>query len=151
MHYVAGYHLRLHQHGILIVAIQQVSIHKTRTNIGKADVYSLHVCQLCQSLYVSILKTLGGRISRCRPQPLGTGNGTDDGNMTAAGGRFAFMTGVVRAVEPVTKVRLYNENSKKVIEEFVPVEDESLMEKLIAIVERRFDGEEVGDDPDEEI
>ncbi len=37
------------------------------------------------------------------------------------------------------------------MEEFVPVEDESLMEKLIAIVERRFDGEEVGDDPDEEI
>ena len=37
------------------------------------------------------------------------------------------------------------------MEEFIPVEDESLMEKLIAIVQRRFDGEEVGDDPDEEI
>ncbi len=37
------------------------------------------------------------------------------------------------------------------MEEFVPVEDDSLMEKLIAIVQRRFDGEEVGDDPDEEI
>jgi hypothetical protein len=37
------------------------------------------------------------------------------------------------------------------MEEFVPVEDDSLMEKLIAIVQRRFDGEEIGDDPDEEI
>ncbi len=37
------------------------------------------------------------------------------------------------------------------MEEFLPVEDENLMEKLIAIVQRRFDGEEVGDDPDEEI
>ena len=37
------------------------------------------------------------------------------------------------------------------MEEFVPIEDDSLMEKLIAIVQRRFDGEEVGDDPDEEI
>ena len=37
------------------------------------------------------------------------------------------------------------------MEEFVPVEDDSLLEKLIAIVQRRFDGEEVGDDPDEEI
>ena len=37
------------------------------------------------------------------------------------------------------------------MEEFVPVEDEALMEKLIAIVQRRFDGEEIGDDPDEEI
>ena len=37
------------------------------------------------------------------------------------------------------------------MEEFIPVEDESLMEKLIAIVQRRFDGEEIGDDPDEEI
>ena len=35
------------------------------------------------------------------------------------------------------------------MEEFVPIEDDSLMEKLI--VQRRFDGEEVGDDPDEEI
>ena len=37
------------------------------------------------------------------------------------------------------------------MEEFLPVEDEALMEKLIAIVQRRFDGEEIGDDPDEEI
>ena len=37
------------------------------------------------------------------------------------------------------------------MEEFVPVEDDSLLEKLIAIVQRRFDGEEIGDDPDEEI
>lgn len=37
------------------------------------------------------------------------------------------------------------------MEEFVPVEDESLMEKLIAIVQRRFEGEDVGDDPDEEV
>ena len=35
--------------------------------------------------------------------------------------------------------------------EFVPVEDDALLEKLIAIVQRRFDGEEIGDDPDEEI
>lgn len=37
------------------------------------------------------------------------------------------------------------------MEEFVPVEDDGLMEKLIAIVQRRFDGEEIGDDPEEEI
>ena len=37
------------------------------------------------------------------------------------------------------------------MEEFVPVEDDALLEKLIAIVQRRFDGEEIGDDPDEEI
>ena len=37
------------------------------------------------------------------------------------------------------------------MEEFVPVEDDSLLEKLISIVQRRFDGEEIGDDPDEEI
>ena len=41
--------------------------------------------------------------------------------------------------------------SAPTMEEFVPIEDDSLMEKLIAIVQRRFDGEEVGDDPDEEI
>ena len=28
---------------------------------------------------------------------------------------------------------------------------DALLEKLIAIVQRRFDGEEIGDDPDEEI
>ena len=37
------------------------------------------------------------------------------------------------------------------MEEFVPVEDDALLEKLIAIAQRRFDGEEIGDDPDEEI
>ena len=37
------------------------------------------------------------------------------------------------------------------MEEFIPVEDDALLSKLIAIVQRRFDGEEIGDDPDEEI
>ena len=50
------------------------------------------------------------------------------GNMTAAVGPFAVMTGLVPAVEPVTKVRMYNENSKKVIEEFVPVEGGQVVE-----------------------
>jgi 2-methylaconitate cis-trans-isomerase PrpF len=45
------------------------------------------------------------------------------GNMTAAVGPFSVMTGLVPAVEPVTKIRMYNENSGKVIEEFVPVKD----------------------------
>ena len=37
------------------------------------------------------------------------------------------------------------------MEEFIPVEDDALLAKLITIVQRRFDGEEIGDDPDEEI
>ena len=48
-------------------------------------------------------------------------------------------------------VRDYIEQMDDDMEEFVPVEDDALLEKLIAIVQRRFDGEEIGDDPDEEI
>ena len=51
------------------------------------------------------------------------------GNMTAAVGPFAVMTGLVPAAEPVTKVRMYNENSGKVIEEFVPVKDGQVEEE----------------------
>lgn len=45
------------------------------------------------------------------------------GNMTSAVGPFAISQGMVPAVEPVTKVRMLNLNTNKVIEEFVPVKN----------------------------
>ncbi|MBR1895225.1 MAG: PrpF protein [Pyramidobacter sp.] len=45
------------------------------------------------------------------------------GNISSAVGPFAIDEGLVKAVEPVTVVRVYNTNTKKVIEEYVEVED----------------------------
>lgn len=45
------------------------------------------------------------------------------GNISAGVGPFAIMRGLVKAQEPVTTVRIYNTNSKKILVEEVPVED----------------------------
>lgn len=45
------------------------------------------------------------------------------GNISSAVGPFSVDEGLVKAVEPVTVVRVYNTNTKKVIEEHVEVED----------------------------
>lgn len=45
------------------------------------------------------------------------------GNISSAVGPFAIDEGLVKAVEPVTVVRIYNENTKKIIESHVRVED----------------------------
>lgn len=45
------------------------------------------------------------------------------GNMTSAVGPFAISQGMVQAEEPITKVRMLNLNTNKIIEEFVPVKD----------------------------
>lgn len=45
------------------------------------------------------------------------------GNMSSAVGPFAIIKGLVPAVEPVTKVRIYNTNTQKVIEAQVQVKD----------------------------
>lgn len=45
------------------------------------------------------------------------------GNMTSAVGPFSIDQGLVRATDPVTKVRMLNLNTNKVIEEFVPTRD----------------------------
>lgn len=45
------------------------------------------------------------------------------GNMTSAVGPFAISQGMVQAEEPITKVRMLNLNTNKVIEEFVPTKD----------------------------
>ena len=45
------------------------------------------------------------------------------GNISSAVGPFAIDEGLVEAREPVTVVRVYNTNTKKVIEEYVEVED----------------------------
>ncbi len=45
------------------------------------------------------------------------------GNISSAVGPFAVSQGLVKAVEPVTTVRIYNTNTKKVFEEEVPVKD----------------------------
>ncbi len=50
------------------------------------------------------------------------------GNMTSAVGPFAIMTGMVRADEGFTKVRMLNLNSDKIIEVFVPVKDGAVVE-----------------------
>lgn len=42
------------------------------------------------------------------------------GNMTSAVGPFAISQGLVQATDPVTKVRMLNLNTNKVIEEYVP-------------------------------
>ena len=45
------------------------------------------------------------------------------GNMSAGVGPFAIYTGLVTPVEPVTIVRIYNTNTRKLIEAHVPVQD----------------------------
>ncbi|MCE5286168.1 MAG: 3-methylitaconate isomerase [Pelosinus sp.] len=45
------------------------------------------------------------------------------GNISSGVGVFAIQQGIVKAVEPVTVVRIYNTNTKKVIEASVPVKD----------------------------
>lgn len=45
------------------------------------------------------------------------------GNMSSGVGPFAIAKGLVPAEEPVTKVRIYNTNTKKIIEASVPVKD----------------------------
>lgn len=45
------------------------------------------------------------------------------GNISSGVGPFAIDEGLVPAVEPITKVRIYNTNTKKVIEAEVPVKD----------------------------
>lgn len=45
------------------------------------------------------------------------------GNMSSAVGPFAIIKGLVPAVEPVTKVRIYNTNTQKVIEAHVQVKE----------------------------
>ena len=45
------------------------------------------------------------------------------GNISSGVGPFAIEQGMVKAVEPVTRVRIYNTNTKKVFEAYVPVKD----------------------------
>lgn len=45
------------------------------------------------------------------------------GNISAGAGVYAVRQGLVKAVEPVTVVRIYNTNTKKVIEASIPVKD----------------------------
>ena len=45
------------------------------------------------------------------------------GNISSAVGPFAIDEGLVSAAEPITTVRVYNENTKKIIEELVRVEN----------------------------
>jgi len=45
------------------------------------------------------------------------------GNMSSGVGPFAIGKGLVPAEEPITKVRIYNTNTKKVIEAHIPVKD----------------------------
>lgn len=45
------------------------------------------------------------------------------GNISSGVGPFAIDTGLVKAVEPITKVRIYNTNSKKMIYAYVPTVD----------------------------
>ena len=45
------------------------------------------------------------------------------GNMSSGVGPFAIYKGMVKAEEPITKVRIYNTNTKKIIEAHVPVVD----------------------------
>jgi 2-methylaconitate cis-trans-isomerase PrpF len=45
------------------------------------------------------------------------------GNISAGVGVYAIEQGLVKAAEPVTIVRIYNTNTKKVIEAYIPVKD----------------------------
>ncbi|WP_378953448.1 2-methylaconitate cis-trans isomerase PrpF family protein [Pelosinus sp. sgz500959] len=45
------------------------------------------------------------------------------GNMSSGVGPFAIQQGLVAITEPITKVRIYNTNTKKVIEAEIPVKD----------------------------
>lgn len=45
------------------------------------------------------------------------------GNLSAGVGPFAIQTGLVAVEEPITKVRIYNTNTKKIIEAAIPVKD----------------------------
>lgn len=45
------------------------------------------------------------------------------GNMSSGVGPFAIQQGLVKAEEPITKVRIYNTNTKKIIEAEVPVKN----------------------------
>lgn len=45
------------------------------------------------------------------------------GNISSAVGPFAIQQGLVRAAEPITKVRIYNTNTGKIFEAEVPVKD----------------------------
>lgn len=45
------------------------------------------------------------------------------GNISSAVGPYAIDEGMVRAVEPITKVRIYNVNTNKILVEYVPVKN----------------------------
>ncbi len=45
------------------------------------------------------------------------------GNISAGVGPFAILSGLVKITDPVTTVRIYNTNSKKILVEEVPIED----------------------------
>lgn len=45
------------------------------------------------------------------------------GNMSSGVGPFAIQQGLVAITEPITKVRIYNTNTKKIIEAEIPVQD----------------------------
>ena len=45
------------------------------------------------------------------------------GNMSSGVGPFAIQQGLVEITEPITKVRIYNTNTKKIIEAEIPVKD----------------------------
>ncbi|MDU2065364.1 MAG: PrpF domain-containing protein [Sporomusaceae bacterium] len=45
------------------------------------------------------------------------------GNISSGVGVYAILQGLVKAVEPITSVRIYNTNTKKIIEASIPVKD----------------------------
>lgn len=49
------------------------------------------------------------------------------GNMSAAVGPYAINKGLIPAVEPITKVRIFNTNTKKIIEAEIPVKNGSVI------------------------
>lgn len=51
------------------------------------------------------------------------GKAMNCGNISAAVGPFAVDEGLIKAVEPITVVRIYNKNTKKIIISYVPVKD----------------------------
>ena len=59
------------------VATEQSSIHKAWTYVGKVNVQPTAQRLLFESLQIYVLHGFRGRIGRCRPKSLCTGNGGD--------------------------------------------------------------------------
>ena len=82
--YCAGYLLGFHHERVVLVARQQVGIHKSRTYVGKAYIVMLHAGELGKALDIYVLKAFRRGVGRGHTEALCPGYGRDNGYVPCA-------------------------------------------------------------------